>query len=106
MAMPEAAIASTVTAREAAILARASAVWGGDALCTLRGTTQHDGKQSPLAGRQCPICWTMQEVASLLLPGPPAAAPAPARIGNALVAIDAFVQLARSPSQPRGPPVV
>jgi hypothetical protein len=105
LAMPQAAGAG-----EAAALSQAAAaVWGRDAVLCAPGTARpHDGKQSPLAGHQCPVCWAMQQTASLL---PPSAPPEPAPVAVAWVTalapgLDPLPPLALSPAQPRGPPFV
>ena len=103
LAMPQAA-----GAQEMAMLDQAATVWGSGSVCDPGGAMPHDGKQSPMAGHQCPICWAMQQAASLL---PPSAPPEPAPLVIAWVKAsaldrDAFRPLALSPAQPRGPPSV
>lgn len=103
LAMPQAA-----NAQDMAMLDQAATVWGSGSVCEPGAATSHDGKQSPMAGHQCPVCWAMQQAASLL---PPSAPPEPAPLVIAWVKAlaldrDAFRPLALSPAQPRGPPSV
>ena len=103
LAMPQAA-----SAQEMAMLDQAATVWGSGALCEPGAATSRDGKQSPMAGHQCPICWAMQQAASLL---PPSAPPEPAPLAIAWVKAPApdrgaLRPRALSPAQPRGPPSV
>jgi hypothetical protein len=103
LAMPQAA-----STQAAAVLAQAAAVWGGGVLCAPEAAREHDGKQSPLAGHQCPVCWAIQQTASLL---PPNALPEPAllaitRVRAPVAAAGAARPLILSPAQPRGPPFV
>lgn len=103
LAMPRAA-----NAQDMAMLDQAATVWGSGSVCDPGGAMPHDGKQSPMAGHQCPICWAMQQAASLL---PPSAPPQPAPLAIAWVKSpapdrDVIRPLARSPAQPRGPPSV
>jgi hypothetical protein len=107
LAMPQAANAQDM-AQDMAMLDQAATVWGSGSVCEPGAATSHDGKQSPMAGHQCPICWAMQQAASLL---PPSAPPEPAPLVIAWVTAsaldrDAFRPLALSPAQPRGPPSV
>ena len=104
IAMPQ---ASSMPAVPTA-LAQAAALWGSDAICTLGAVTKSDGKQGPFAGHQCPICWALQQTASLLPPngGIPSAPRAPTRIEAPSVAIEARAEPSYSPAQPRGPPLV
>jgi len=88
--------------------AQATTLWGNDTLCEPGMAMPHPGKQSPMVHHQCPVCWALQQTASLLPPSaPPASAPlvitwvkAPA------TERDGFRPLVLSPAQPRGPPFV
>ena len=103
LAMPQAA-----NAQDAAMLDQAAMVWGNGNVCEPGMAMPHGGKQSPMAGHQCPICWAMQQAASLLPPGtPPEPAPlAVTWVTAAAPELDFFRPLALSPAQPRGPPSV
>jgi hypothetical protein len=103
LAMPQAA-----SAQEMAMLDQAAKVWGNGNVCEPGMAMPHGGKQGPMAGHQCPICWAMQQAASLL---PPSTPPQPAPLAIAWVKApapdrDGFRPLALSPAQPRGPPSV
>src|SRR5262245_10386121 len=94
LAMPQAA-----NAQDMAMLDQAATTWGSGALCEPGAATSHDGKQSPMAGHQCPVCWAMQQAASVL---PPSAPPEPAPLAivwvkSAAPDRDAFRPLALSP---------
>jgi hypothetical protein len=98
MAMPQAS----------ATAASPAAAWGSAALCTLGAESKPAGKQSPLVHRQCPICWMLQQTASLL---PPTGAaeltpPAAVAIDSPDRALDDAIERPLSPAQPRGPPSV
>ena len=88
-------------------LAQAAALWGSDAICTLGAVTKQDSKQNPLTG-QCPICWAVQQTASLLPPsgGIALAPPTLTRIEAPSAATEKCAEPAYSPAQPRGPPLV
>ncbi len=107
MAMPQMAFAAA-EANKAAVLAQATAAWGSDALCAVDSGTRPHGAKSPLSDHPCPVCWAMQQAASLLAPvGPPLLAPPIyIRVEPVLVSLEAFVQGPRPPSPPRGPPSV
>jgi hypothetical protein len=84
------------------------AVWGNAALCTLGAETKPASKQSPLAHRQCPICWMLQQTASLLPPtgAPELSVPAAAAIDPPARALDDAIERPFSTARPRGPPSV
>jgi hypothetical protein len=102
MAMPQAAATPPATSA----MAEATAVWGSAALCTLDAQTKPGGKPAQLAHHPCPICWTLQQAASLLPPtGAPELAPSkPAAILSLSPEIDAVLERLLSLAQPRGPP--
>ncbi len=102
MAMPQAAATPPATS----VMAEAAAVWGSAALCTLDAQTKPGGKPGRLAHHPCPICWTLQQAASLLPPtGAPELAPSkPAGILSLSPEIDAVLEHFLSLAQPRGPP--
>jgi hypothetical protein len=107
VAMPQRAFASVLEAQNSALLAQATAAWGPDALCTLSGATRHTDKDAP-SDHPCPICWTVQQAASLPPPAVPPLPPAPIelRLQPVIALIGPFVQASRPPSPPRGPPLV
>lgn len=103
LAMPQAA-----SAQDAPMLADAGMLSGNGALCEPGMAMPHQGQQSPMAHHQCPVCWAVQQAASLL---PPSTPPAPAPLVIAWVKApaknrDGFHAFALSPTQPRGPPFV
>ena len=106
--LPFLAMPQPASAQDAPMPAQATTVWGNDALCEPGMAMPHPGKQSPMVHHQCPVCWALQQTASLLPPSaPPASAPlvitwvkAPA------TERDGFRPLVLSPAQPRGPPSV
>jgi hypothetical protein len=110
IAMPPAALAAAgpATTRAAAILDQASAVWGSAALCEPDSAPSHEGKQTPHLVHPCPICWAVQQAASLLPPNLPPLplAPAAVRLKAAIPDDDLALRRNLSPAQPRGPPLV
>jgi hypothetical protein len=103
LAMPPAA-----SAQDAPMLAQATTLPENGALCEPGMAMAHHGKQSPMGRHHCPVCWALQQTASLL---PPSAPPAPAPLVIAWVRApapdrDGFHPLTLSPAQPRGPPFV
>jgi hypothetical protein len=111
IAMPPAALAAAgaATTPAEAILDQASAVWGSAALCEPGSSAPpHHGKQGPLLVHACPICWAVQQAASLLPPSLPPLplASAPAWLKAAVPDDDLPLRRDLSPAQPRGPPLV
>ncbi len=112
IAMPPAALAAAgATATQAAsILAQASAVWGNTALCEPGNVPSHEGahqgKQTPHLVHPCPICWAVQQAASLLPPSLPPLplAPVPVWVKAPTPADGLALRRNLSPAQPRGPP--
>jgi hypothetical protein len=109
IAMPPAALdaAGAAISPVASILAQASAVWGSTALCEPGGTPSHEGKQTPHLVHPCPICWAVQQAASLLPPSLPPLplAPSPVWVKTPVPAEDFALRRNLSPAQPRGPPL-
>jgi len=111
IAMPPAALAAAGAAMTpaAAILDQAAAVWGSAALCEPGSSLpSHQGKQGPLFVHPCPICWAVQQAASLLPPSLPPLplVSAPVWLKAALPEDDPALRRNLSPAQPRGPPLV
>ena len=114
IAMPPAALAAAGVAAtpSAAILAQASAAWGAAALCEPAGApapeSPHESKQSQHLAHPCPICWAVQQAASLLPPILPPLPLAPVAVWfkAPITADDLTLRRNLSPAQPRGPPFV
>jgi len=111
IAMPPAALAAAGGAMTpaAAMLDQAAAVWGPAALCEPGSSMpSHHGKQGPLLVHPCPICWAVQQAASLLPPSLPPLplVSAPVWLKAALPEDDPALRRNLSPAQPRGPPLV
>jgi hypothetical protein len=114
IAMPPAALAAAgagagaASTPAASILAQASAAWGSTALCEPGGAPSHEGKQSPRFVHPCPICWAVQQAASLLPPSllPLPLARAPVWIKVSPLVEDLALPRSLSPARPRGPPSV
>jgi hypothetical protein len=110
VAMPPAALAAAGAAPTpaAAILDQASAVWGSAALCEPGSAPSHEGKRTPHLVHPCPICWAVQQAASLLPPSLPPlpVASAPVWLKAAVPDDDPALRRNLSPAQPRGPPLV
>ncbi len=111
IAMPPVALAAAgggAMMPAAAILAQASAVWGSAALCEPGSAPSHEGKQTPHLVHPCPICWAVQQAASLLPPSLPPLplASAPVWLKAAVPDDDPSLRRDLSPAQPRGPPLV
>jgi len=110
IAMPPAALAAAgaATTPAASILAQASAVWGGGVLCEPGSTPSDEGQQTPHLVHPCPICWAVQQAASLLPPSLPPLplAPVPVWVKAPVPADDLTLRRNLSPAQPRGPPLV
>jgi hypothetical protein len=92
----------------AQILDQASAVWGRSALCEPGSAPSHEGKQTPHLVHPCPICWAVQQAASLLPPSLPPlpVVSAPLWLKAAVPDDDPALRRDLSPAQPRGPPFV
>ena len=108
--MPPAALAAAdaATTQDASILAQASAAWGSVPICDPGSGSSHEGKQTPPLVHSCPICWAVQQAASLLPPSLPPIpwAPTLVWVKAPLVAEHPALRRNLSPTQPRGPPLV
>ena len=106
--LPFLAMPQPASAQDMPMPADAGMLLGNGALCEPGMAMPHQGQQSPMVHHQCPVCWALQQTASLL---PPSAPPAPAPLVIAWVRApapdrDGFHPRALSPAQPRGPPFV